>query len=615
MVGSPRAGDEAGLIAAAIRLARGLQERATALQTPQERRQQAELDRMIQHPDDKATLVQMTDQAFRSSAARRSADQLTHILDVQGVPRFFSPLDRTLLRGFQSFGGYLPGVAVPLVKEKMQQETANVVLPAEPDLLAEHLRARREEGVRMNVNFLGEALLGEAEAERRLEAYLQALQSPDIEVVSVKISTIFSQISHMAARATIERGLCDRFELLVRAAATASEFVRADGSRVPKLVYLDMEEYRDLAITVETFHAHPRRPGLERASGGHRAAGLRARLVRGPARSSRSGRCAASRRDGAPITLRIVKGANLEMERVEASLRGWPTAPFQTKRETDANYKRMLEYALEPEHARAVRVGVASHNLFELAYALVLARGARRRVPASTSRCSRAWPTTSAARSSRRRGVLLYAPGLSARGLHPRDRLPGSAPRREHGPGQLPAPRLPLSVDSDDWHAARAGLRRIAFEAIPGSARGPRRTQDRRAPPAERRPSRFDRGLARLSQRARHRLRPAPPRRVGAVDRRRAGATAATTRSRSRWSSRGARCTTAAARGDLARPLAPGHRGGARFAVADARADVDAGGRLRASPTRTAGGPVPAAERGARAARGRPGRSASAAPT
>jgi RHH-type proline utilization regulon transcriptional repressor/proline dehydrogenase/delta 1-pyrroline-5-carboxylate dehydrogenase len=38
----------------------------------------------------------------------------------------------------------------------------------------------------------------------------------------------------------------------VRAAAK-ERFARADGSSVAKLVYLDMEEYRDLAITVETF--------------------------------------------------------------------------------------------------------------------------------------------------------------------------------------------------------------------------------------------------------------------------------------------------------------------------------------------------------------------------
>ena len=83
---------------------------------------------------------------------------------MQGVPRFFSPLDRALLRGFQTFGGWLPGVAVPLVKEHMQHETANVVLPAETDLLRDHLRARQADGVRMNLNFLGETVLGEEEA-------------------------------------------------------------------------------------------------------------------------------------------------------------------------------------------------------------------------------------------------------------------------------------------------------------------------------------------------------------------------------------------------------------------------------------------------------------------
>src|SRR6185503_7089103 len=66
---------------------------------------------------------------------------------------------------------------------------------------------------------------------------------------------------------------------------------------------------------------------------------------------------------GAPITIRIVKGANMEAERVEASLRDWPHAPFKSKRETDANYKRMLREAMAPENLAAVRVGIGSHNL------------------------------------------------------------------------------------------------------------------------------------------------------------------------------------------------------------------------------------------------------------
>lgn len=354
----------------AIYLARELQTRANALQSTAERRQQAELDRMIQSPGDKETLMQLTDQAFRSRLPHRAADQLIHILDVQGVPRFFSALDRTLLKGFQSFGGYLPGVAMPFVKEKMQQETANVVLPAEEEHLRGYLRQRWEEGVRMNVNYLGEALLGEGEAERRLKMYLQALQRPEIEVISVKISTIYSQISALAREHTIGV-LCDRMELLYRAAAK-NTFERSDGTQVNKFVYLDMEEYCDKEITAEVFMRTLDREGLENVRAG---IALQAYLPDSFPTQQRITQWARRRveQGGAPATIRIVKGANMEMERVDASLHGWPQAPYQQKIETDANYKRMLRYGMQPENLGAVKLGIASHNLFSLSYGLVLA--------------------------------------------------------------------------------------------------------------------------------------------------------------------------------------------------------------------------------------------------
>ena len=52
----------------------------------------------------------------------------------------------------------------------------------------------------------------------------------------------------------------------------------------------------------------------------------------------------------------------------------WPT-----KRATDTNYKRMLERAMTPERTRAVRLGVAGQNLFDIAFAVELraARGGK----------------------------------------------------------------------------------------------------------------------------------------------------------------------------------------------------------------------------------------------
>lgn len=326
---------------------------------------------MLRNPEDKVTLVQLTDQAFRSSAAARTAEQFTHILDVQGIPRFFSPLDKALLKGFQTFGDWLPSVTVPLVKAHLQHETANVVLPAEPGLLREHLAARRAEGVRMNLNFLGEALMGEEEALERLNKYLQALQSPEVEVLSVKISTIYSQILPVAREHTL-KVLCERLELLYRAAAHAI-YQRPDGSRVAKFVYLDMEEYRDLSLTAEAFVRTLSRPGLEQVRAG---IALQAYVPDSFTVQQWITDWAIKRVEsrGAPVTIRIVKGANMEMERVDAALHDWPQAPFRTKAETDANYKRMVQYALHPEHLKGVHVGIASHNLFDVAYGLILAK-------------------------------------------------------------------------------------------------------------------------------------------------------------------------------------------------------------------------------------------------
>jgi RHH-type proline utilization regulon transcriptional repressor/proline dehydrogenase/delta 1-pyrroline-5-carboxylate dehydrogenase len=467
----------ADLIDRAVELARRLQARAIELQTPHERHQQAELDRMLQHPADKVTLLQMTDQAFRSSTPARAVEQLTHILDVQGIPRFFSPVDRALLHGLRSLGGYLPGVTAPLVQERLQHETASVVVPAEPEELRAHLRARRAEGVRVNLNFLGEAVLGEHEAERRLQEYLAALQDPDVEVVSVKISTLYSQVSPIAREHTLGV-LSDRIELLVRAAAR-EHVRRADGRTGAKLVYLDMEEYRDMLLTAEAFMR-----ALDRVPAAPGGLALQAYIPDSFAMQRRVTGWAMRRvaAGGSPITIRIVKGANLEMERVEASIAGWPQAPFETKRETDANYKRMLGWAFEPDHARAVRVGIASHNLFELAYGLVLAesRGVPDRVQIEMLEGMATHQRR--ALSEHARDVLLYAPACR------RERFVnaiGYLVRRldeNTGADNFLRHAFRLAVDSDEWRALEAGFR-ASFPAIDELPDGPRRTQDRRRPP------------------------------------------------------------------------------------------------------------------------------------
>lgn len=459
----------------AIALAQYLLQRSRHLLTPAEHRQQSELDRMIGHREDKATLVEMTDQAFRTDVPQRVADQLTHILDVQGVPRFFSPLDRTLLRGFQTFGGYLPGVAVPMVKEKMRHETANVILPAEKEVLQKHLRLRQSEGVRMNVCLLGEALLGEGETRLRLKKYLAALQMPEIECISVKVSTIYSQISTLA-RGYTENVLADRLELLYRAAMRET-FTRRDGSQTSKFVYLDMEEYRDLHLTVDVLKKTLDRPELHKVRAG---IALQSYIpdsfdvLQDLADWSRQ-RAASG---GLPLTIRVVKGANMEMERVDASIEGWPQAPYTTKHETDANYKRMIRTILSSENATALQLGVASHNLFDIALAAIWATEADALDRVQFEMLEGMANQQRRALLELAHGMLLYAPACEQSDfLHAIGYL---IRRLDENTGEENFLRhaFQLQVGTDAWRSLADGFR-ASLVAIDSVSVKPRRQQDR----------------------------------------------------------------------------------------------------------------------------------------
>src|SRR5256714_1871764 len=169
--------------------------------------------------------------------------------------------------------------------------------------------------MRLNLNQLGEAILGEAEAARRLEAYLALLARDDVEYISVKVSSVFSQIELTAFRATVAR-VAERLRALYRAAAR-HRYRHADGRVTPKFINLDMEEYRDLDLTVTAFREVLDEPEFTALSAG---VVLQAylpdshRVQRGLTAWALARRA----RGGAPVKLRLVQGAELAQGRIRA---------------------------------------------------------------------------------------------------------------------------------------------------------------------------------------------------------------------------------------------------------------------------------------------------------
>src|SRR6185312_11677732 len=260
------------------------------------------------------------------------------------------------------FGPILPGIVVPISRSVLRRMVGHLIVDATPARLGPAIAKLRSRGARLNLNLLGEAVLGEGEAARRLEGTKALLARDDVDYVSIKVSSVVNQLSMWAFDEAVDE-IVHRLTPLFELAASAPS---------PKFINLDMEEYKDLDLTIAVFQRILEQPQLLKLEAG---IVLQAYLpdALGAMQGLNAWATARLAKGGASIKVRLVKGANLAMESVDAAVHGWPLATWSSKRETDTNYLRVLDYALTPERAAAVKIGVAGHNLFDVAFAWLLA--------------------------------------------------------------------------------------------------------------------------------------------------------------------------------------------------------------------------------------------------
>ena len=353
----------------AVELAELILDESNSNMKRDEKRQSKQLARMMDDAPGKALTMSLADKVFRPATVERSAEMFRYLLDGYGVPHYLDKVERLAMGAGAKMSEYAPGIVMPLVTRQLRQESAKVILPSEDNKLRPHLRKRKKSGILMNINQLGEAILGEYEAENRLKQILDRLADPDCNYISVKISAIYSQIHLVAFEETVKE-IQNRLRILYRA-AIKNPYVDENGVSRPKFINLDMEEYRDLHLTAEAFKRTLMEPEFINLEGG---IVLQAYLPDSWEEQMKLCKWAKERveQGGARIKIRLVKGANLAMEKIDAALHDWPLAPYESKEMVDANYKRMLHYGCKPENAKFVQFGVASHNLFDLCYTLLL---------------------------------------------------------------------------------------------------------------------------------------------------------------------------------------------------------------------------------------------------
>ncbi len=316
--------------------------------------------RLFKDPKAIQATITLTDEVMRIQSSKAAARIFRRAASAASVVGF-GLLNAVGLKSLGIVSRFLPGTSVAIVHKTIRTLSKGQILPYEQAPLKNLLNKRKNLGLSLNINVLGEAVLGNHEAQTRLDLILATIRRPEVNYISVKLSAVVAQIITIDFENSVNR-VSEKMRLIYREAIANDTFIN-----------LDMEEYRDLPMTVAAFKSVLSEPEFARMNAG---IVIQAYLPESHKFFAELVDFSVKRHaeHGSHIKVRLVKGANLAMENAEAELHGWTSAPYKSKSDVDASYARLIDAALRPEHSNAVRIGIASHNLFHLTWAIEVAR-------------------------------------------------------------------------------------------------------------------------------------------------------------------------------------------------------------------------------------------------
>ena len=104
--------------------------------------------------------VGFVDRVIRTEDDRAAGAALVDLVD--HVPATLPALDRAQIRAGAALAPVVPQVVVPAARARMRQMLGHMIVDARPGPFGRAVRTLRADGSKLNVNLLGEVVLGES---------------------------------------------------------------------------------------------------------------------------------------------------------------------------------------------------------------------------------------------------------------------------------------------------------------------------------------------------------------------------------------------------------------------------------------------------------------------
>src|SRR5881628_1724384 len=245
----------------------------------------------------------------------------------------------------------VPWVSGPVLRLNVSGMARQFIAGKNPNDLMKTLRKRRAQGIGFTVDLLGEAVVSEEEAREyaaRCQELLEHLaretrgwtdplgrNSELFPVVnlSVKISALYSQMNPADPAGAIAH-LAPKLRPILRRAKELGAFIN-----------FDMESYAHKNATLDLFAQLFTEP--EFRDWPH--AGIVVQAYLRDAEKDLRDLIAWGRQRGTRFTVRLVKGAYWDYEKIKSGQNGWVVPVWLQKPESDANFERLSRILLENE--------------------------------------------------------------------------------------------------------------------------------------------------------------------------------------------------------------------------------------------------------------------------
>jgi RHH-type proline utilization regulon transcriptional repressor/proline dehydrogenase/delta 1-pyrroline-5-carboxylate dehydrogenase len=267
-----------------------------------------------------------------------------------------------------SLGARLSGKAI---RSQIEQMARTFIAGATVEEATPRLTDLWQQGRACSVDLLGEATISDREADRYRDRCLNALTQltqvaegwPSISLLerdhlgpiprvqlSLKISALSPHLDPIDPEGSY-RSVAARLRPILDLAM-----------RLPASLIFDMEQADTKTLLLDIFTRLFAEPSYKN----YPHAGLALQAYHRDTTRDIEGLLSWVRRRGAPITIRLVKGAYWDSDTIRYRQRGWTVPLFEQKAETDANYESLTQLLLS--QSSLIRPAFGTHNLRTLAY-------------------------------------------------------------------------------------------------------------------------------------------------------------------------------------------------------------------------------------------------------